>query len=188
MNKVFLSFAAAFGAVLIAAPVIADEAPEARPVRHARPVERAPAQAPARAAPVQQANWTGGQVGGQGGVSSMAQGFAEPGSYLFPAVCGSSGLCSETPFSFTGTKTSATGGGFVGTFDPRLEAVEAYLLQRLAKAPPSRLSQEMVDAARLLRLIATAYRIGDETYRDFTDGAPLYPPLVSYAPEEQPAD
>jgi hypothetical protein len=56
MNKVFLSFTAAFGAVLIAAPVLADEAPAARPVRH---VARAPVEAPARAAPVQQANWTG---------------------------------------------------------------------------------------------------------------------------------
>ena len=29
-------------------------------------------------------------------------------------LCGFPGLCSETPFSFTGNKTSATGGGFVG--------------------------------------------------------------------------
>ena len=119
MNRVFLSFAAAFGAVLIAAPVIADEAPAARPVRQARPVERAPAQAPARAAPVQQANWTGGQVGGQGGVSSMAQGFAEPGSHLFPDSPGTCPLlfpsyCVETPFAFTGHNTSATGGAFIG--------------------------------------------------------------------------
>jgi outer membrane immunogenic protein len=116
MNKVFLSFTAAFGAVLIAAPVLADEAPAARPVRH---VARAPVEAPARAAPVQQANWTGGQVGGQGGVSSMAQGFAEPGSHLFPdfgtcALPGFGSYCVETPFAFTGHNTSATGGAFLG--------------------------------------------------------------------------
>jgi hypothetical protein len=65
MNRVFLSFAAAFGVALTAAPAIADEAPPAaRPVRH---IARVPVEAPARAAPVQQANWTGGQVGGQGG-------------------------------------------------------------------------------------------------------------------------
>jgi outer membrane immunogenic protein len=43
----------------------------------------------------------------------MAQGFAEPGSHLFPAVCGGS-LCVETPFSFNGNKTGITGGGFLG--------------------------------------------------------------------------
>jgi len=120
MNKIFAEIAAVIGAVLIAAPVIADEAPEVRPVRHARPVERAPVQAPARAMPVQQANWTGGQVGGQGGVSSMAQGFAEPGAHLFPDSGSDSTCfafphyCVETPFAFTGHNTSATGGGFIG--------------------------------------------------------------------------
>ena len=43
------------------------------------------AAAPARSAPAQSnPSWTGAQVGGQGGVSPMAQGFAEPGAYLFP--------------------------------------------------------------------------------------------------------
>jgi hypothetical protein len=70
--------------------------------------------------PVQQANWTGGQVGGQGGVSSMAQGFAEPGAHLFPDSGSDSTCfafphyCVETPFAFTGHNTSATGGGFIG--------------------------------------------------------------------------
>jgi outer membrane immunogenic protein len=66
----------------------------------------------------QQPNWTGGQVGGQGGVNSMAQGFAEPGARLSP-FCVPVGVypssyCSETPFSFNGTNTSATGGAFLG--------------------------------------------------------------------------
>jgi outer membrane immunogenic protein len=117
MRNLILGAAAAFGAVLVVLPAFADEAPaEPKRVRH---VERA---APVRAAPVRtaaapaQANpsWTGTQVGGQGGVAPMSQGFAEPGSHLFPLGCGSSGLCSETPFSFTGTKTGATGGGFIG--------------------------------------------------------------------------
>jgi outer membrane immunogenic protein len=116
MRNLILGAAAAFGAVLTVMPAFADEAP-AEP-KHVRHVERA---APVRAAPVRSApaqanpSWTGAQVGGQGGVSPMAQGFAEPGSHLFPSLCGSSsGLCSETPFSFSGTNTSATGGGFVG--------------------------------------------------------------------------
>jgi hypothetical protein len=74
------------------------------------------------------------------------------------------------------------------TFDPRLEAVEAYLFQRFAKRPRSPASQEMVDAMRLLRMVQTAYRIGDDTYKDFTDGAPLYPPLVSYSPDGPAAE
>ena len=66
-----------------------------------------------------QPSWTGAQVGGQGGVSPMAQGFAEPGSHLFPVCFSGGGLypdsyCRETPFSFNGHKTSATGGAFLG--------------------------------------------------------------------------
>jgi outer membrane immunogenic protein len=70
-----------------------------------------------------QPNWTGAQVGGQGGISSMAQGFAEPGSHLFPD-CSSGAIspfppfpasyCRETPFSFDGNKYTATGGVFLG--------------------------------------------------------------------------
>jgi outer membrane immunogenic protein len=118
MNRVLFATAAVFAAVLIAAPALADEAPAvAKPARH-RQVERAPVR---QAAPVQtasaQPSWTGAQVGGQGGVNSMAQGFAEPGARLFPDCVGIpayASYCSETPFSFSGNKTSATGGGFLG--------------------------------------------------------------------------
>jgi outer membrane immunogenic protein len=113
MNRTFASIAAAFGAVLIVAPVLADEAPPS-PVRHVRaaPVREAPvrqAAAPAQAQP----SWTASQVGGQGGVNQVAQGFAEPGAYLFPLVCATGG-CVETPFSFNGDKTAITGGAFLG--------------------------------------------------------------------------
>jgi outer membrane immunogenic protein len=117
MKNLLLAATAVFGAVAVIAPAFADEAPP-EPAKHGRHVERA---APVHVAPAArpapaQANpsWTGAQVGGQGGVAPMAQGFAEPGAYLFPAVCGSPGLCYETPFSFSGNSTSATGGGFVG--------------------------------------------------------------------------
>jgi outer membrane immunogenic protein len=110
MNKNLLSIAFVFGTAIIAAPAIADEAP---PVKHVRAAPRQAA--PAQAAPAQQSqpSWTGSQVGGQGGTSSVAQGFAEPGAYLFPDLCSLS-LCQETPFSFNQTKTGATGGGFLG--------------------------------------------------------------------------
>jgi outer membrane immunogenic protein len=116
MNRALFEIAGViFGAILIAAPAVADEAP---PVKHVKRVERA---APAQAAPAAaatQPSWTGAQVGGQGGVSPMAQGFAEPGARLFP-VCTPLGdfpssYCEETPFSFSGNKVSATGGGFLG--------------------------------------------------------------------------
>ena len=117
MRNLILAAAAAAVGVLAVAPAFADEAPaEPKPVRHAAPVRAAPVRAatPVRSAPAQSnPSWTGTQVGGQGGVSPMAQGFAEPGAYLFPAVCGLN-PCTETPFSFNGNKTSATGGGFIG--------------------------------------------------------------------------
>jgi hypothetical protein len=76
------------------------------------------------------------------------------------------------------------------TFDPRLEAVEAYLRGRFIDDRPetsasseSGSSRETVQTLRMMRLIETAYRIGDETYKDFTDGKPLFKPLVNYAPE-----
>jgi outer membrane immunogenic protein len=116
MNTRFFEIAALIGGVLIAAPAVADEAPAvAKPIRH-RQVEREAA--PVRTAAAQP-SWTGGQVGGQGGVSSMTQGFAEPGAHLFPdtATCAVGvhpSYCVETPFAFSGHKTSATGGGFIG--------------------------------------------------------------------------
>jgi outer membrane immunogenic protein len=113
MGKMILTAAAVFGAALTAIPAFADEAP-AEPKR----VVRRAAPAPVRAAPVQQAaapqsNWTGSQVGGQGGVSSMSQGFAEPGAHL----CAPSSFllpCIETPFDYTGHAVTGTGGGFLG--------------------------------------------------------------------------
>jgi outer membrane immunogenic protein len=113
-------FATAIGiAILIGSPAGADEAPPPKPVRHATVKRELPSQAvPARSTPATQANWTGGQAGGQGGVSSIAQGFAEPGAHLFPGDCltgaAPPSLCVETPFSFNGRSTSATGGLFAG--------------------------------------------------------------------------
>ena len=77
----------------------------------------------ARPAAQQQANWSGTQVGGFGGESSVSNGFAEPGANLFFACIPRGGTCfspltsvpdTETPFGFDKDKLSFTFGGFVG--------------------------------------------------------------------------
>jgi hypothetical protein len=74
------------------------------------------------------------------------------------------------------------------TFDPRQEAAEAYLLARFDEERPPRVISKAVEAQlRLMRLTRIAYRIGDDTYKDFTDGKPLLPVAVTYAPEEPAA-
>jgi len=71
------------------------------------------------------------------------------------------------------------------SFDPKLEDVEAYLHSRFVESDSPSLEPQIDDAARVLQLIRVAFRIGDETYKDFTAGKPLYPPLVSYSPEPE---
>src|ERR1700722_19706427 len=167
MYRVFFVTAAVFGAALIAAPAVADEAPaEAKPVRH-RQVERAPS--PVRAAPERtaaaQPSWTGAQVGGQGGVSPMAQGFAEPGSHLFPAICVPSSYCVETPFSSSGNKTSATGGGFLGyriQFGSVVAGIEGDIN---AKSASSSYSQSGSDLFRSETFTGTASQGADGSIR-----------------------
>jgi outer membrane immunogenic protein len=56
-------------------------------------------------------NWTGLQTGANGGNSSLAQNFAEPGAFLCPLYFGG---CTETPFKFSGHPSSFTAGGFAG--------------------------------------------------------------------------
>jgi outer membrane immunogenic protein len=100
--------------IAIAAPAFAAD----MPVQRQRPqqTERAPAQ--------QQSNWSGTQVGGFNGGSSVSNGFAEPGSNLFFSCIGvgSFGCVSpvtpvpdvETHFNFDKDRLSFTFGGFVG--------------------------------------------------------------------------
>jgi len=69
------------------------------------------------------------------------------------------------------------------TFEPGQEDVEAYLESRFRdEKAPRMVPKEAVTSLRMLQLIRTAYRIGDETYKDFTQGQPLFAPLVSYSP------
>jgi outer membrane immunogenic protein len=109
MNKVLVSSLALLSALAVFDAAKADE-PPAKPKR-----ERAAA-APARAAPAQQqaSNWSGGQVGGSNGVSSVNNGFVEPGAYVCPFGSSIGSNCFETPFSFSGHKAAYTIGPFVG--------------------------------------------------------------------------
>src|SRR5262245_2151998 len=111
--KLLLSSVGVLSALAFVQPAAADEAPSAP--RRARPaVERA---APAPQQP--QAKWSGGQVGGSNGVSSVNNNFVDPGAFVCPVSPSSGGStfgrsCFETPFQFSGHKASYTIGPFVG--------------------------------------------------------------------------
>jgi outer membrane immunogenic protein len=59
-------------------------------------------------------NWSGGQVGGSNGVSSVNNNFVEPGAYVCPAAFPYNVSCFESPFSFSGHPLSYTIGPFLG--------------------------------------------------------------------------
>jgi hypothetical protein len=83
--------------------------------RAAAPERAAPQRpAPQRAAPTQTTNWSGGQVGGSNGVSSVNNNFVEPGAYICPPGSSFGSNCFETPFSFSGHPVSYTIGPFLG--------------------------------------------------------------------------
>jgi hypothetical protein len=62
-------------------------------------------------------------------------------------------------------------------FPSELQELEAYLFPRFA--PPKR-PADLPAPIVFATWLATAYRIGDETYLDFTGGKRYYPPLVKY--------
>jgi len=92
----------------ILATVVAYGPAVAADLRIPRPAQQAPAQQAASS------NWSGGQVGGNGGGSIANNAFVEPGSYLCLAGFAIGSNCYETPFSFSDKKASAVGGGFIG--------------------------------------------------------------------------
>jgi outer membrane immunogenic protein len=109
MRKLLVSCVGVLSTLALLEPAAADEAPAKRQ-RAA-----APERVVQRAAPAQQgANWSGGQVGGSNGVSSVNNGFVEPGAYVCPFGSSIGSNCFETPFSFSGHKASYTIGPFVG--------------------------------------------------------------------------
>src|SRR5262245_11786101 len=110
MRKLLLSCVGVLSALVLLQPAAADEAPPVK--RRAAAPERV---APARPAPQQQAaRWTGGQVGGSNGVSSVNNTFVDPGSYVCPEESTFGRNCFETPFHFSGHKTVYTIGPFIG--------------------------------------------------------------------------
>lgn len=73
------------------------------------------------------------------------------------------------------------------TFDPRLARIEEYFRARFATNHRQKLERKYLNAIYLLTLLRIAYRIGDDTYKDFTGGKDLFPPTLSYDPDEPPA-
>jgi outer membrane immunogenic protein len=103
MNKRFLSglfFAFAVGAV---APASAADLPVKRRAE--------PQQTQQQTA---NNNWSGGQVGGSNGVSSVNNNFVEPGAYVCPAAFPYNVSCFESNFAFGGHPVSYTVGPFLG--------------------------------------------------------------------------
>jgi outer membrane immunogenic protein len=108
MRKLLVSSVGVFSALILLQPAAADEAPVKRQ-------RAAPERVVQRAAPAQQgANWSGGQVGGSNGVSSVNNTFVDPGSFVCPQGSSFGRNCFETPFQFSGHKASYTIGPFVG--------------------------------------------------------------------------
>jgi outer membrane immunogenic protein len=111
MRKLLLSCVGVLSALAFLQPALADEAP---------PVKRraaAPERVVQRAAPPPQqqgANWTGGQVGGSNGVSSVNNNFVDPGAFVCPEDSTFGRTCFETPFQFSQHKTVYTIGPFIG--------------------------------------------------------------------------
>lgn len=69
------------------------------------------------------------------------------------------------------------------TFDPQLADVESYFWRRFVRKK-SAMQKPHREALTLLSLARIAYRIGDDTYKDFTGGKDLFPPTVSYDPND----
>jgi outer membrane immunogenic protein len=111
MRKLLFSCVGVLSALALLQPAAADEAP---PVKRQR---AAPERVVQRAAPPPQqqaARWTGGQVGGSNGVSSVNNTFVDPGSFVCPFGSSFGRNCFETPFQFNEHKTVYTVGPFVG--------------------------------------------------------------------------
>jgi hypothetical protein len=71
------------------------------------------------------------------------------------------------------------------TFDPKLRDVEDFLAPKFVRPPARLVDKATWDRTRVLEMIQAAYRIGDDTYKDFNGGRSLYPPNVTYDPENQ---
>jgi len=68
-------------------------------------------------------------------------------------------------------------------FKNELPELENYLKNRFAPPPKIKRNKKLEKQATIVNWIKTAYRIGDDTYLDFTGGKQLYPKSVIYDPE-----
>src|SRR5262245_56106080 len=109
MRKLLLSCVGVVCAVATLEPAFADEAPPAP--RRARPAVERAAPPPQQQ---QQAKWSGGQVGGSNGASSVNNNFVDPGAFVCPEESTFGRNCFETPFQFSQHKTVYTIGPFIG--------------------------------------------------------------------------
>jgi hypothetical protein len=73
------------------------------------------------------------------------------------------------------------------TFDPQLTRIERYFRARFAAPDRETLGRKHLNTMYLLALLRIAYRIGDQTYKDFTGGKDLFPPTLTYDPDEPAA-
>jgi outer membrane immunogenic protein len=103
MAKLVASGAGLLAAVLLVGPSLAADIRATPKRERAAQPQRAPQQ--------QASNWSGGQAGGSNGASSVNNNFVEPGAYNFYDCFE---FCQETPFSFSGSKTSYIVGAFLG--------------------------------------------------------------------------
>lgn len=67
-------------------------------------------------------------------------------------------------------------------FRPELPELEAYLKTRFRRSRPADSNEIKKRLSTFNLWIETAYRIGDDTYLDFTAGKRLYPKTVTYDP------
>jgi hypothetical protein len=68
------------------------------------------------------------------------------------------------------------------TFDPKLKDIEDYLAPKFVDSPAPQ-GGKVYDRIKIFAMMQAAYRIGDDTYKDFNGGVSLYPPIVTYDPE-----
>jgi outer membrane immunogenic protein len=87
----------------------------AKPRRaRAEPRRAAPAREAAQPRQQQASNWSGSQLGGSNGASSVNNTFVEPGAYICPEDFAFGSECFEHLFSFSDRKTVYTAGVFAG--------------------------------------------------------------------------
>jgi outer membrane immunogenic protein len=114
MKRLLISGVGLLSALMVLEPALAADV-QVQPKRERQAQRPAQQRAPAQQQASQQSsNWSGGQLGGSNGVSSVSNNFAEPGAYVCPSGFPLGVSCFENLLSFSGHKTSYTIGPFVG--------------------------------------------------------------------------